>query len=55
VTGAEVRAKIADTQLIPNAAQRKSLGSILAHAIATHAPHHFGLLPPEWTTLGQPA
>jgi hypothetical protein len=51
VTAGEVRAKITDTQLIANAAIRASLGSMLACAVATHAPQHFGLLPPEWTAI----
>lgn len=48
ITATQIRAKIADIEAIPMKAIRETYGRILAHAVATHAPQHAGLLPPEW-------
>jgi len=50
ITPAQLRAKIADIEAIRVMAIRESCRRILAHAVATHAPHHAGLLPPDWRT-----
>ena len=47
-TAFDVRSKVTETQRITVAAHRNSLGRMLAHAVATHAPTHLGLVPPEW-------
>jgi hypothetical protein len=48
ITPAQLRAKIADIEEIRVMAIRESCRRMLAHAVASHAPHHRGLLPPEW-------
>ena len=48
ITDAQVRQKIADIEAVPSKAMREAYGGMLAHAIASHAPHHLGLVPPEW-------
>ena len=48
ITAAQVRQKVADIATVPNLAIRESCQRMLAYAVTTHAPHHAGLLPPEW-------
>ena len=45
ITAPQVRAKIRELE---GNGMRATLGHFLATAIAKHAPHHLGLLPPEW-------
>ena len=45
ITAPQVRAKIRE---LDGNGMRATLGHFLATAIAKHAPHHLGLLPPEW-------
>ena len=49
ITAGQVRERIAEIRLVEGAGHiQASLGRMLAHAITTHAPHHLGLLPPDW-------
>ena len=52
VTAGEVRTKITEIQMVGGGAvahpMRSSFGRMFAHAIASHAPQHIALLPPEW-------
>ena len=54
ITAAEVRAKI---RALEGHKMRATLGHFIATAIGKHAPHHLGLLPPEWIDEppGEPA
>ena len=45
ITAPQVRAKIRE---LDGNGMRQTLGHFLATAVAKHAPHHLGLLPPEW-------
>jgi hypothetical protein len=45
ITAPQVRAKIRELE---GNGMRQTLGHFLATAIFKHAPHHLGLLPPEW-------
>jgi hypothetical protein len=45
ITASQVRAKIRELE---GNGMRATLGHFLATALAKHAPHHLGLLPPEW-------
>ncbi len=48
ITDAQVLQKIADIQTFPFKNMREAYARMLAHAIATHAPRHIGLVPAEW-------
>ena len=47
ITPHQIREKIANVEAVPGP-MRAVFARMLAHAIATHAPQHLGLLPPKW-------
>ena len=48
IAAAQVNAKIRAVRDSPAGPMQAVLGSLLAAALAKHAPLHLGLLPPEW-------